>query len=149
MSIEKNIHQTSFRNDYQKAMVNIVFTSSWIQGQVKLFLKEFDLTSQQYNILRILRGSKSPLSTFQIRDRMIDKMSDTSRLIERLIKKELVEKKISNIDKRMVEIVISEKGLTALAILDTKQAELDGIMDGLTPVEALTMNALLDKLRGE
>ena len=80
---------------------------------------------------------------------MIDKMSDTSRLIERLIKKELVEKKISNIDKRMVEIVISEKGLTALAILDTKQAELDGIMDGLTPVEALTMNALLDKLRGE
>ena len=90
MSLEKDINQNKFRNEFQKATLNIIFTSNWLQSQVKLILEPADITPQQFNILRILRG-ESPISTLQIRERMLDKMSDTSRLVERLIKKELLE----------------------------------------------------------
>ena len=87
MGIEKDIQQRSFRNEYQKVTVNIIFSASWLTEKIKTFLESEDITSQQYNILRILKGSKEPLSTLQIRERMLDKMSDTSRIVERLLKK--------------------------------------------------------------
>ena len=111
MSLEKDIQQKSFRNAHQKAAVNILFSASWLNEQIKVFLLEEDITPQQYNILRILRGSNKPMSTLQIRERMLDKMSDTSRIVDRLLLKGLVEKKISCTDKRLVDVNIAKKGL--------------------------------------
>ena len=84
MGIEKDIQQQHFRNEYQKASVNIIYSANWLNEKIKTMLDPDDITPQQYNILRILRGSQHPLSTLQIRSRMLDKMSDTSRIVERL-----------------------------------------------------------------
>ena len=87
------------------------------------------------------------MSTLQIRERMLDKMSDTSRIAERLLKKELIEKKIAVADKRLVDISITAKGLAVLDRLDERHDELDNILASLTEEEAITLSALLDKLR--
>lgn len=148
MSLEKDISQVSFRNLQQKSMVNLIYTYHWVVERIKLFLAEEDITLQQYNILRILRGSyPKPLSTLQIRERMLDKMSDTSRIVDRLRLKGLVQKTIARTDKRLVDVVISEKGKKLLEQLDTHNAELDGVLHGLTESEMLTLNTLLDKIR--
>jgi len=148
MSIGKDIKQQSqFRNEHHKAIVNLLFTNSWLSEGIKNFLSSEDITPQQYNILRILRGSGKPISTLQIRERMLDKMSDTSRIVDRLLKKGLVEKKVSEADKRLVDVIISAKGRELLQRLDNKNASLDGIMFNLTHDEAKQLNDLLDKLR--
>lgn len=87
------------------------------------------------------------MSTLQIRERMLDKMSDTSRIVERLVKKELVEKKTSSVDKRLVDVSIAESGLELLKRLDEKNGELDAILQNLSPKEASTLSDLLDKMR--
>ncbi len=149
MSIDKDIkQQRQFRNEHHKAQVNLLYSSNWLMECIKKFLQSEDITPQQYNILRILRGSGKPLSTLQIRERMLDKMSDTSRIVDRLLKKELVEKKTSKADKRLVDVTISNNGLQVLERLDNKNASLDGIMFNLSHDEAKTLNDLLDKLRG-
>ncbi len=147
MGIEKEIQQQSFRNEYQKATVNILFTANWLNEKVRLFLEAEDITPQQYNILRILRGGKNPMSTMQIRERMLDKMSDTSRIVERMLKKGLVEKKICPTDKRLVDVTISKKGLQILEKLDARNDQLDKILKGLSGDEANQLNSLLDKMR--
>ena len=147
MGIEKDIQQQVFRNEHQKATVNIIFSANWLSEKIKNFLDTEDITPQQYNILRILRGSKEPMSTLQIRERMLDKMSDTSRIEERLQKKGLVEKKTCPADKRLVDVVISKKGLALLEKLDRKNTELDSIVNALSAEEANTLNGLLDKMR--
>jgi DNA-binding MarR family transcriptional regulator len=149
MSIGKEIQQQrQFRNEHHKATVNILFSSNWLMENIKKFLQSEDITPQQYNILRILRGSKKPLSTLQIRERMLDKMSDTSRIVDRLLKKGLVEKKTSQSDKRLVDVTISSKGLEVLEKLDQRNASLDGILFNLSHDEAKILNDLLDKMRG-
>lgn len=147
MGIEKDIQQYQFRNDFQRAEVNIIFTCNWLNERIKQILDEADITQQQYNILRILRGSKRPLSTLQIRDRMLDKMSDTSRIVDRLIKKELVDKTICTTDKRLVDISISEKGLDLLQQLDIRNSDIDNLLHNLTQEEAIQLSGLLDKIR--
>lgn len=147
MGIEKDIQQQVFRNEYQKASVNILFSANWLQEKIRVFFDSEDITPQQYNILRILRGSKKPLSTLQIRERMLDKMSDTSRIVERLVKKGLVEKKVCNADKRMVDVVISKKGNTLLEKLDRRNDEMDSIIRNLSVEEARSLNSLLDRIR--
>lgn len=149
MSINQDIHQMRhFRNEHHKATVNILFSSNWLMENIKKFLLNEDITPQQYNILRILRGSGMPLSTLQIRERMLDKMSDTSRIVDRLLKKELVEKKTSATDKRLVDVTISAKGIELLDRLDHRNASLDGILFNLSVEEARQLNDLLDKMRG-
>lgn len=106
-----------------------------------------DITPQQFNILRILRGATTPLSTLQIRNRMLDKMSDTSRIVDRLIRKDLAKKVICKTDRRLVDVTISDKGLAILDKLDAYTSEMDGILGSLTDEEAKTLNLLLDKLR--
>lgn len=150
MSIDRAINQSRFRNEYQKVMINIIFSSNWITEKQKRFLDPEDITPQQYNILRILRGSPSPLSTLQIRERMLDRMSDTSRIVDRLLLKALVEKHPCKTDKRLVDITISEKGIAVLDRLDVRNHELDKMVSqALTPEEAATLNSLLDKMRDE
>lgn len=148
MSIEKDIRQRSFINEYQKGIVNLLFTYSWVNEQLKAIFEKEKLTPQQFNILRILRGSKEPLSTMQIRERMLDKMSDTSRIVDRLVAKGMASKKTSKTDKRLVDICITEAGLQVLAQMDTYQQEIDDILSRLTIDEAAQLNQLLDKLRG-
>ena len=147
MSIEKDIHQSKFRNEHQRAFVNLIFTFNWTTEQLKKFLLPEDITMQQFNILRILRGSDMPLSTLQIRERMLDKMSDTSRIVDRLVVKGLAQKCVSQSDKRLVDVTISPAGKALLARLDEKNDEMDRIVGSITPDEAAELNRLLDKIR--
>ena len=147
MSLENDIQQVKFRNEYQKAAINLIYTFNWLTEKNKQFFDKADITSQQFNILRILRGAGMPLSTLQIRQRMLDKMSDTSRIVDRLVKKELVKKVICKTDRRLVDVTISDKGLSLLKDLDNYNDELDGIIGTISEEEAKTLNHLLDKLR--
>jgi DNA-binding MarR family transcriptional regulator len=125
-----------------------MFTYGHIIERIKIFLEKEGITHQQYNILRILRGSApEPLSTLQIRERMIDKMSDTSRIVDRLIVKDLVKKCTCPKDKRLVDVTITEKGQKILKKLDAESDHMDQIMNKLNEKEAETLNLLLDKLR--
>ena len=148
MSIEKDIHQNTFRNAKQKALLNLLLTYGWAIEKIKNFVSQEDITHQQYNILRILRGAHpQPLSTLQIRERMLDKMSDTSRIVDRLILKELVQKATCSKDKRLVDVTITEKGQTLLRRLDDAAIEMDAVLEGITEDEAEILSRLLDKLR--
>jgi DNA-binding MarR family transcriptional regulator len=147
MSLEKDINQPKFRNEYQKSVVNIVYTYNWMTEQLKQVFEKEGLTMQQFNILRILRGNNGPLSTLQIRERMLDKMSDTSRIVDRLIIKGFVKKSVCKTDKRLVDVFITEKGKKILAKLDKAEDKMDNIIDAISVAEAKTLNKILDKLR--
>jgi DNA-binding MarR family transcriptional regulator len=147
MSLEKEIYQQSFRNERHKAIVNIIYTFNWLRDRMQDQLGQYDLTMQQYNIMRILRGAGQPLSTLQIRERMLDKMSDTSRIVDRLILKNLVEKTVCSRDKRLVDVVITDKGLELLEQMDNASPEMDTLLANLSEEEAMTLNALLDNVR--
>jgi DNA-binding MarR family transcriptional regulator len=149
MSLENDINQITFRSQNQKCMVNIIYTYHWIVERIKQFLASKDITLQQYNILRILRGSyPKPLSTLQIRERMLDKMSDTSRIVDRLRAKGLVQKNSARTDKRLVDVLITDAGKKLLEQLDEHNDVLDGIVQGLTEEDMQHLNRLLDKIRG-
>lgn len=147
MGIEKDIQQSNFRNEYQKLGINIMYTANWLNEKISSVLSQEDITQQQYNILRILRGAEKPLSTLQIRSRMLDKMSDTSRIVDRLVAKELVEKNTCPSDKRLVDVVLSKKGFVVLEKLDLLNNHLDSLMKGISEKEASTLNQLLDQIR--
>ncbi|MFZ9387920.1 MAG: MarR family winged helix-turn-helix transcriptional regulator [Chitinophagaceae bacterium] len=148
MGIENDIQQTRFRNAYQKASINLIYTLGWMRDRMKGILEAEDITSQQFNILRILRGSyPQPLSTLQIRERMLEKMSDTSRIVDRLIAKGLVKKVICKSDRRLVDVVITDKGRKLLERLDTRQDEIDSILGNLSEKDANILSELLDKIR--
>ena len=147
MHIEEEINQKNFRNEHQKAAINLIYTFNWVSDRMQLIFEEFNITSQQFNILRILRGAHAPLSTMQIRERMLDKMSDTSRIVDRLVKKSLVKKTICETDRRLVDITITKKGEVLLEKLDLHNHEMDGVLKNLSDQEAKTLNQLLDKVR--
>lgn len=150
MRLEDEIKQVKgFRSERQKAMVNILFTNGWLNDRFRNFMRPFDLTQQQYNVLRILRGcDNESLSTSCIRDRMIDRMSDASRIVDRLCKKDLVVRTQSPKDRRLVEIRIAEEGLKLLERIDGKQEEMESDLSRLSDDELRQLNSLLDKLRG-
>jgi DNA-binding MarR family transcriptional regulator len=149
MKIEQEINQTKpFRNSWHKAAVNMHFTSKWMQQQMKALFKPYGVTMQQYNVLRILRGAGKPISTSVIRERLLDKMADTSRLVERLTNKGLVLRQECSEDKRLVDISLSEEGYDLLARMDVINNGLDGILQNLTEDEARQLSDLLDKARG-
>jgi DNA-binding MarR family transcriptional regulator len=147
MSLENDINQPKFRNEFQKASINIIFTFNWLTEKTKGIFEKEGLTSQQFNILRILRGAGAPLSTLQIRQRMLDKMSDTSRIVDRLIIKGLVKKTVSKIDKRLVDVSITDKGKKVLAKLDKCEEQMDAVIKTISEAEAKTLNNILDKMR--
>jgi len=150
MGIDQDILQPKFRNEYQKASINLLFTYGWLTEKSKELFATEDITPQQFNILRILRGSHpQPLSTLQIRERMIDKMSDTSRIVDRLIAKGLVKKGTCKTDRRLVDVIITDKGKKLLERLDARQDEMDNIMGNLSKKEATLLSELLDKIRND
>jgi DNA-binding MarR family transcriptional regulator len=149
MGLEKDIQQTTFKGQNQKAVINLIYTYHWITEQIKSILSAEDITLQQYNILRILRGSDpQPLSTLAIRERMLDKMSDTSRIVDRLVIKQLVTKRMCPSDKRLVDVSITDHGKEMLERIDAKDSEMRGVMKNLDEEELTALNTMLDKLRG-
>lgn len=147
MSINQDINQRKFRNEHQKMMINLIYSYNWLMENTRKHLDQYDLTSQQFNILRILRGAGEPLSTLQIRQRMLDKMSDTSRIVDRLVKKELVQKVTCPADRRLVDVTISDKGRELLLEMDAHENDWDKLLKNLDNQEAEQLNGLLDKLR--
>ena len=147
MALENEINQRKFRTEYQKARINIIYTYNWLSEKISSIFEEWDITPRQFNILRILRGEGKPLSTLQIRQRMLDKMSDTSRIVDRLLKKGLVRKTPNGEDRRLVDVVITSKGRKLLEKIDPFEEAADKIMTQLTIEETRTLNTLLDKLR--
>ena len=147
MSIDKDINQRTFRNEYQKGIINLIYTYNWMNEKMKSVFDKEGITGQQYNILRILRGAGKPISTLQIRERMLDKMSDTSRIVDRLVLKGLAQKTTCKNDKRLVDVSISAEGKKILANIDEYEKDMDAILGNLTDAEAKTLNTLLDKIR--
>ncbi|MCB9301550.1 MAG: MarR family transcriptional regulator [Lewinellaceae bacterium] len=149
MRIEEAIQQTKpFRNGHHKVIVNLIFTSNWVQDSIKKALKPFGVTIQQYNVLRVLKGAGKPISTSTIRERLLDKMADTSRMVDRLFQKGLVLRQECEYDKRLVDISLSEAGKELLDSLKTVNPQLDAILNNLTEAEAQQLSDLLDKARG-
>ncbi len=148
MKIEEEIKQTTFRNPLQKAMINLFFTNNWIEAKLKAILEPYGVTMQQFNVLRILRGQyPNYVSTSNIRERLIDQMSDVSRIVDRLGQKEWVEKFACKADRRLVDIRISEKGLDLLKKIDDVELSFDSIVSNISEDEADILNLLLDKIR--
>jgi DNA-binding MarR family transcriptional regulator len=148
MKIEDEIKQPKFKSPHQKAVINLIFTASWLQGQQQNFFKPFGITNQQFNILRILKGQyPKTISATEIKLRMLDKNSDVSRLLDRLATKSLVHKQTCPKDKRASDVVITQAGLDILAELDKKQKAIDQVL-ALSEKEADDLSNLLDKLRG-
>lgn len=148
MKLEEAILQSHFKSEAQKAGINIIYTANWLQNCMQDFLNAFKITHQQYNVLRILKGSHPvSLSTCDIRRRMLDKMSDVSRMVDRLVKQGLVIRKTNLTDKRLVDVYISETGISLLAKIESEQNKLEEIMNACTQEELELLNLLLDKLR--
>jgi MarR family multiple gene transcriptional regulator MgrA len=150
MILEREIHQVKpFRNNYHKAAVNLVFTGKWmIQFHSDIF-KQYNLTIQQYNILRILRGRNPSTATVKlIRERMLDRMSDASRIVELLRKKKLLERNICSDDRRKMDVIITQKGLDLLEEIEKENERFDKRLSALNEEEIILLNNLLDKVRG-
>ncbi|WP_342663604.1 MarR family winged helix-turn-helix transcriptional regulator [Olivibacter sitiensis] len=149
MKIEEVLKTDKFENDYHKAVLNIVYTSNYVNGLLKVPLSKQKVTLQQYNILRILRGQyPSPATVNLIKERLLDHMSDVSRIIDRLVEKQLVSRKVCPSDRRAVDICITDKGLALLEKLDPLMSVHSVLDNNLTDEECLQLNYLLDKLRG-
>jgi DNA-binding MarR family transcriptional regulator len=149
MRIEDEIQSDKFEDNYHKAVINISYTYSWMSNLLRSQFEKYNLTSQQFNVLRILRGqSPKPATINMIKERMIDKMSDASRIVDRLVQKELVSRCTNNTDRRAVDIHISEKGIEILAKMDAEFKTSDLFKHNLTEEEANALSVLLDKFRG-
>jgi DNA-binding MarR family transcriptional regulator len=149
MALEDQIKQEKFQSEHQKAAINILFTGSWLYNLNATFLKQFDVTPEQFNVLRILRGSHpKPMMLADITCRMIDKSSNATRLVEKLRQKGLVKREICKDNRRQVDISITDKGLVLLKKMDEKNVTWNEALRSITKAEAGELNRLLDKLRG-
>jgi DNA-binding MarR family transcriptional regulator len=148
MKLEEEIKQPRFSSPHQKALINLIFTSNWVMSRQQDFFKPFGITSQQFNILRILKGCyPKGISGTEIKSRMLDKNSDVSRLLDRLAGKGLVERKVCPVDKRASDIFITTDGLALLEKLQPHRQELDNLLK-LSSEEASLLSDLLDRARG-
>ena len=149
MSLEEDIKQSKkFASEYEKATVNILYTSGWLYNINAGRLKKHDITPEQFNVLRILRGSyPKPMMLNDVTCRMLDKSSNATRLVEKLRQKELVKREVCEKSRRQVDISITAKGLAVLTKIDNEADEWNDTMKNLSKTEALELNRLLDKLR--
>ena len=148
MKLEEEIKQSKFRNEYHKLAVNVLYTNGWLMNLYSMLFSKYGITSNQYNILRILRGQyPNPATVNLLKERMLDKMSDASRLVERLRIKGFAKRDLSSKDRRCVDIIITEKGLHLLKGIDKLNDKHDSFLKNLSESEAKKLNSLLDKLR--
>ena len=148
MKLEIEIGQNSFRNEYHKLLVNILYTGNWIQERLATHFKPYGITPQQYNILRILRGQHpKPARVQLLQELMLDNMSNASRLVERLRVKGLVKRTICQKDRRAVDVEITEAGLNLLKRLDAAEKEWLSWFETIGLEKANDANTILDTLR--
>ncbi|PRY14780.1 DNA-binding MarR family transcriptional regulator [Pontibacter ummariensis] len=149
MRIEEEIHQKHFKDDYRRLMANLLFTNNWLNQQLMPFFKDLGLTLQQHNVLAILRGQHpTPVCFGDIQGRMVDRNSNVTRLIDKLIEKGYVTRDICAANRRMIDVRITEKGLQKLQEVDENFPKLFERFHSLTKEEAVLVSNLLDKLRG-
>lgn len=148
MTLEEEI-KGHFRNDYHKGLINLSYTARQLSYEFIQSLKKHEITEQQYNVLRILRGfrSEAPLSIGFIKERMLDKDSDVSRIVDRLYEKEMVSRKENPADRRQKDIEITAKGLSLLDSMFECERKADKLLINLTEEEIKEFNRLLDKIR--
>lgn len=148
MRLEEEIKQTKPISPYEKGVINLILTDHYLTSKLKNFLQQYDLTIQQYNILRILRGQYPDVCTNNlIDDRLLYKNADTSRLIDRLVKKSFVDRRQCKEDRRRVDILISDEGLQLLKKIDQNIDTVESFLQNLTADEVQELNRLLDKIR--
>lgn len=149
MSLEQDIKQEKFQNEFEKSAVNILYTASWLYNLNSARLKSHAITPEQYNVLRILRGSHpKALMLADVTCRMIDKSSNATRLVEKLRQKGLLKREICENNRRQVDISITEKGLAVLKKIDIEAETWMETLKVITKTEAQELNRILDKLRG-
>jgi DNA-binding MarR family transcriptional regulator len=149
MRIEDEIHQKEFKDDYRRLMANLLFTNNWLNQQLIPFFRKLGLTLQQHNVLGILRGQHpEPVCFGDIQNRMVDRNSNVTRLIDKLIEKGFVTRDICQANRRMIEVRITESGLKKLQEVDARYPELLEQFHNLSKEEAVMVSNLLDKLRG-
>jgi len=139
--------QRPFRSAHHRATGNLIYTSKSLTGRIKALLKPHNITLQQYNVLRILHGAGEPISTSVIRDRLLDNMSDTSRIVERMHQKGWVKREICSSDKRLVDVSLTPQGKKLFERLKRENDQLDNILGNLSESEAFLLSDLLDKAR--
>jgi DNA-binding MarR family transcriptional regulator len=149
MKIEEEIKQSAFRSPHQKAYINLVYTAGWLEQEQSSQFKPFGVTLPQYNILRILRGQHpKPATVSLLIERMLDKTSNASRIVDKLVAKELVTRQQCPHDRRTVDVLITEKGLELLKQMDELEGGKGTGITNLSDEEALQLSQLLDKIRG-
>lgn len=143
------IIQAKFKSVQQKAVVNVRYTSNFIGHYHNNYMAQFDLSMPQFNILRILRGAKKPISVNSVKERMVERSPNTTRLMDKLIEKGLMERVRCESDRRVVYVSITEEGLKLLAKIDIDMEDTSIFAQNLTDEEAEQLSQLLDKMRGE
>jgi DNA-binding MarR family transcriptional regulator len=146
--LEEEIKQPAFKHIYQKAFINLMFTSGWVQTRQNQVFKQYDLTGPQFNILRILRGQHpKPATVNLLIDRMLDKTSNASRIVDKLVAKGLVTRQTCAHDSRTVDVLITDAGLAVLQRIDLEDQGIHAGLTNLTEPEAAELSRLLDKIR--
>lgn len=149
MLLEHEIQQQKFKSPAQKLAVNIIYTNNWLSYFYESMFKHTGLTPQQYNVLRILRGQYPNTCNLKlIRERMLDRMSDASRIVDKLKQKELIERRENETDRRNLSILITDRGLALLKSLDHMDDNVKKLFNNLSEEEQIALNDLLDRLRG-
>ncbi len=148
MKLEEEIKQVNFKSQHQKLVVNIIYTANWLNYLHTQLCKKHNISVEQFNILRILRGQYPNAATINLLiDRMLNKMSNASRLVEKLRLKGMVERQINKGDRRACNVLITKKGLDVLTEMDKEENENRPFLANLNEDEAKQLNVLLDKLR--
>jgi len=142
--ISKDIN-SKFTNIKVKALLNLIYTANWISSQQNSFFKPFGISPQQFNILRILRGAGKPLKVQTIKERMLERSPNATRLMDKLCDKDFIDRIACPDDRRVVHIQITNKGLSLLKKID-KNMKAD-YLENLTEKEANQLSDLLDKIR--
>lgn len=146
MEIGKEIN-TTFASSNIKAIVNIRYTNNWIASLQNKYMAQHDLSMPQFNILRILRGAKKKLNVNTVKERMIEKSPNTTRLMDKLCEKKLIERIRNDKDKRIIEVIITKKGLELLDSIDLDFEKESMFINKLTEEESEMLSNLLDKIR--
>jgi len=148
MGINEKIKQQTFNSEIEKALVNITYTYSYFTSKLNQAFKTYNISIQQFNVLRILKGADpKPVSINDITDRMVDKMSNASRLVEKLKNKELIERKVCSYDKRQADVIITEKGKEVLEELNALSSEIINNHRHVDETSLVQLNTTLDALR--
>lgn len=150
MKLEDEVKVGQFRNPRHKLTVNLMYTYNWMTARLQTVFRNHGITNQQYNILRILRGQFPAPSTIQLlKERMLDKQPDASRLVDRLHVKGLVGRTVNKDDRRKMDVVISEEGLVLLKKMDEEVNDFENVSGQLSDKEVVQINDLLDRMRDQ